>query len=203
MKINHLLDSENKTEEIIFDSELLDMNEKINIATQTLDRNIKFVNNCDNKSSFMLAIVGVILSIVFSNDRIFTLIQGLLNELTTSKDNISIKIFTMVYLFSIAIFFIITIIGIGYLISVFYAQTKGSKIVSLIFFDGICKQNDYSQKFKTIKKHQLLEDLIDQINTNAHIAYKKYKRYNCGFKFSAIGLLAFVSFIVIGILVTL
>ncbi len=204
MKTKSLFDFEKETEkdeEVIFDCELLDINEKINIATQTLDRNINFVNNCDNKSSFMLAIVGVILSIVFSDDKILTLIKGLLNELTTPKENMIINIFTIIYLFSVAIFSLMTIFGIICLISVFYAQTNGCTIVSLIFFGGICKQKNYSQKYKTMKKHELLEDLIDQINTNAHIAEKKYKRYNRGFKFSLIGLFSFVFFITIGLFV--
>lgn len=190
----------NSEEEIEFDYELFDTDEKIKIATQTLERNINFVNKCDNKASFILAIVGVILSIVFSDDKTFVLIKELIKNIDL-KDNIITSIFTIIYLLLIILSFILIVYGLGCLISVFYAKTNGSKIDSLVYFMGICKHKEYASDFKNMKKHQLLEDLIDQINTNAHIAKEKYNKYNRGFKYLLFGLLVFVVFIIIGVFV--
>lgn len=45
-----------------------DLEYKIEIATQTLDRNIGFVTNCDNKTSIVLAAFGVLLAIILTNE---------------------------------------------------------------------------------------------------------------------------------------
>ena len=45
-----------------------DLEYKIEIATQTLDRNIGFVTNCDNKTSIVLATFGVLIAIIFTNE---------------------------------------------------------------------------------------------------------------------------------------
>lgn len=47
-----------------------DIEYKIEIATQTLDRNIGFVVNCDNKTSIALAAFGVLLAIILTNEGI-------------------------------------------------------------------------------------------------------------------------------------
>lgn len=55
---------ENK--KVFLDSEELEF--KIEIATQILNRNIGFVTNCDNKTSIVLAAFGVLLAIIFTNE---------------------------------------------------------------------------------------------------------------------------------------
>ena len=45
-----------------------DLGYKIEVATQTLDRNISFVTNCDNKTSIVLAAFGVLLAIILTNE---------------------------------------------------------------------------------------------------------------------------------------
>jgi hypothetical protein len=187
-----------KSEEIELDYDIFDTDEKIEIATQTLERNIDFVKKCDDKASFTLAIVGVILSIVFSDDRIASMMKLLFKELNY-LDNFDIDN-TLIILYLILTFLVLllTIIGVIYLISVFYPQIKGSTRKSLIFFRGICDQEDYFQCFKTVRKHELLDDLIDQINVNSQIALKKYKRFNIGFLLSLIGLSIFILLTTLG-----
>ena len=46
---------------------------KIEIATQTLERNIGFVMNCDNKASIALAVFGGLLAIVLTSEGFFAL----------------------------------------------------------------------------------------------------------------------------------
>lgn len=190
--------TKNLEEEIVFDYELFDTEEKIKIATQTLERNISFVRNYDNKASFMLAIVGVILSIVFSEDRIINMIMLLFKELSFPNNSGMVNTLIILYLIFMFLSLALTIVGVFCLISVFYAQTKGSTRKSLIFFRGICDQGDYFQSFKTVKKHEFLDDLIDQIKVNSQIALKKHRRYNLGFIFSVIGLFVFIPLITVG-----
>lgn len=58
---------------------------KIEIATQILDRNIGFVTNCDNKTSIVLAAFGVLLAIILTNEslnEIFNMVEAS-NPVTT------------------------------------------------------------------------------------------------------------------------
>ena len=75
-----------KTSEEGFDSS--DIKYKIEIATQTLERNISFVVNCDNKTSIVLAIVGALLTIILTNEglnEIFCIIKKRCVEITTQR----------------------------------------------------------------------------------------------------------------------
>ena len=56
-----------------------DLEYKIEIATQTLERNIDFVTNCDNKTSIVLAAFGVLLAIILRNEvlnEIFNIVKA-------------------------------------------------------------------------------------------------------------------------------
>lgn len=56
---------------------------KIEIATQTLDRNIGFVANCDNKTSIILTAFGVLLTIILTNEglnEIFNIVKNALKR---------------------------------------------------------------------------------------------------------------------------
>ena len=190
--------TKNSEEEIVFEHGLFETDEKIEIATQTLDRNIDFVRNYDNKASFMSAIVGVILSIVFSEGTTVSMIKSLLEELRLQNNSVIVNFPIILYLIFVFLSLTMTMFGAFYLISVFYAQTKGSTRKSRIFFRGICEHEDYFQSFKTAKKHEILDDLIDQIKVNSQIALKKHKRYNIGFLSSIIGLFVFILLITVG-----
>ena len=57
---------EKENSKVLPDTE--DLEYKIEIATQILDRNIGFVTNCDNKTSIVLATFGVLLAIILTNE---------------------------------------------------------------------------------------------------------------------------------------
>lgn len=75
---------------------------------------------------------------------------------------------------------------------------------SRIFFAGIRKSGDYNifyEKFYTMSKEELLNDLIEQIYINADIASIKYKTYNLGIKRTIKGFVSFVFLFLVGIFV--
>lgn len=57
---------EKENNKVVLDEENLEY--KIEIATQTLERNIGFVTNCDSKTSIALAAFGVLLTIILTNE---------------------------------------------------------------------------------------------------------------------------------------
>lgn len=159
-----------------------DLNYKIEIATQTLDRNIGFVTNCDNKTSIILVSFGVLLAIILTN-------EGLNEIFSIVKTCIAMKTFcNILYLLCLAGATFVLVFGLFNLVSVLAAKTSEEAIgrkdeSSRIFFAGIRKNGDYktyNQKFLAMDRKSLLNDLIEQIYINADIASTKYALYNRG-----------------------
>lgn len=174
---------------------------KIEIATQTLDRNIGFVTNCDNKTSIVLATFGVLFTIILTNEglnEIFNIVETCIKTKTSCS---------MLYLLCFAGAIFVMLLGMFNLGSVLVAKTSEEVIGrkdenSRIFFAGIKKSGDhgtYNQRFYAMSKEELLNDLIEQIYINADIASIKYATYNLGFKRTIIGFILFVVLLLIGI----
>ncbi|MBR5231773.1 MAG: hypothetical protein IKW00_05940 [Clostridia bacterium] len=178
-----------------------DLEYKIEIATQTLDRNIGFVTNCDNKTSIVLAAFGALLAIILTN-------EGLNEIFNIVKACITIKTFcSILYLLCFASAIFIMILGMFNLGSVLIAKTSEEAIgrkdeTSRIFFAGIRKNsnyNTYHKNFCEMSKEYLLNDLIEQIYINADIASVKYETYNRGLRRIIVGFVFFVVLLFIGI----
>lgn len=140
-----------------------DLEYKIEIATQTLDRNIGFVTNCDNKTSIVLATFGVLLAIILTN-------EGLNEIFNIVKTCIEAKSFCHIFYlvcFTGAIFLLVW--GMFNLGSVLVAKTSEEALgrkdeSSRIFFAGIIKNGNYvayKQKFYAMNREDFLNDLIE------------------------------------------
>lgn len=178
-----------------------DIEYKIDIATQTLERNIGFVTNCDNKTSIVLAAFGVLITIILTN-------EGLNEIFNIVKSCIATKTFcSILYLLCFAGAIFAMVLGMFNLGSVLIAKTSEEVIGrndenSRIFFSGIRKNGDhnvYHQKFCAMNKEDLLNDLIEQIYINADIASIKYATYNRGLRCTIVGFVFFVVLLLIGI----
>lgn len=178
-----------------------DIEYKIEIASQTLERNIGFVTNCDNKTSIVLAAFGVLLAIILTN-------EGLNEIFNIVKACIATKTFcSILYLLCFAGAIFAMVLGMFNLGSVLIAKTTEEVIGrndenSRIFFAGIRKNGNYNiyhQKFCAMNKEDLLNDLIEQIYINADIATIKYATYNRGLRCTIVGFIFFVVLLLIGI----
>lgn len=180
-----------------------DLEYKIEIATQTLDRNIGFVTNCDNKTSIVLATFGVLLAIILTN-------EGLNEIFNIVKICIEAKSFCHIFYlvcFTGAIFLLVW--GMFNLGSVLVAKTSEEALgrkdeSSRIFFAGIIKNGNYvayKQKFYAMNREDFLNDLIEQIYINANIASIKYATYNRGLRCTIVGFIFFIVLLLIGIYV--
>lgn len=169
---------------------------KIDIATQTLERNIGFVNSCDSKTSIVLTMIGVLLTLILTNDGL-TAISHIISHSVFGNTFCDILYF-IAWLASVGML----VMGIWNLVSVLIAKTKPSTknsnpttSSSMIFFGGILKVGDrtvYHNKFLTMTDQELLDDLIAEIYTNAEIATQKYRRYNQGLKLTVWGFVLFI-----------
>lgn len=182
-------------------TEMAQINNKIEIATQILERNIGFITNCDNKTSIVLTAIGVLLTIILTNDGLIKIFQ-IINACILHKHFCDL-LFLLVFLGSIAIM----AFGMYKLGSVLIAKTSEqangiTEMNSKIFFSGIKKHSDYQNyrsKFYLMNEIDLLDELIAQIYINADIASTKYSKYNSGFKFTVIGFVIFIIMLLIGI----
>ena len=161
----------------------------------TLDRNIEFVDRCDMKVSIVLAILGVILTIIFTNDGISSLWHIL--KTAFSFKNTS---FDVVYLFFLVLFAAGYSYGMLKLIMVLFVKIDCKEyeqdlleLDSSIFFYSIANRKNYKE-YKGIilgKEYCYENDLISQIYLNSLICAKKYKNYKKGLMYSLLFFLLF------------
>lgn len=189
---------EKENSKVLPDTE--DIEYKIEIATQTLERNIGFVTNCDNKTSIVLAVFGVLLTIILTNEglnEIFSVVKTCIEIKTSSS---------ILYLLCFVGTILVMAWGMFNLGSVLVAKTSEEAIgrkdeSSRIFFAGIRKSgscNAYCQRFYAMSKEDILNDLVEQIYINADIAVIKYTSYNLGLRRTSIGFILFVVLLLIG-----
>ena len=77
---------------------------------------------------------------------------------------------------------------------------------SILYFGSICSfesVNEFKHKVYHTKKTELLDDLLNQVYINSGICAKKFNNYNAGLRNIIIGILVFLVFYILGILVYL
>lgn len=152
-----------------------------------LERNIRWIENCDLKASILLGIFGVIITICISTEftQIFkTLVLYCINN---------INFWTISCLVLIMISILLTLAGIIFLILSLKAtisskefENRGVDGDSLIFCSSIVYNNEtlqeYESSIKDTDKERIRQDIISQIYICSLICDRKFKRYNLGLK---------------------
>lgn len=155
-------DSENKYEISIED------------ANTILERTINFIQNCDNKASIFLGILGVVFTISFTTEGFGTIIS-IVKKMTTP-----LTCCNFIYLTLALISIISVIIGISNIIVVLGAKTtlknadKDLKQNSKIYFWDIVKNNykTYKEELLDLDEDNLKDEIMSQIYINSCICKK-------------------------------
>jgi len=173
-------------------------------ALDILDRTIGFVNFCDSKTSVVLGIFGVLLTILFSGEGVKELKSII--KLAISTGNYYGILFVIV----LACAAIVFTFGIIKLLQVLFPQTevndpkqKEIDVDSKIFFGCICKNSTYKQFREKLMKcsgEEYLNDIISQVYLNAIICNKKYTNFKTGLRTAIIGFVFFLMTWGIGII---
>lgn len=181
----------------------LDTEEQIEEAKASLDRINGWINGCDSKAGTVLALTGVLLTIIFTNDGMAEMYKVLQNIFPPA-------IFcTVIYIVFLGSPVFMLCYGIVRLILTLVAridaniyQQPGLITDSVLFFGKISDRASY-QVFQndilSIKKDDYLKDLLSQVYINSKIANEKYVNYNKGIKWTIIGFIAFIVMFLIGI----
>lgn len=144
-------------------------------AYQTLELINSWINNVDNKTSFALAYVAVLMGFAFAHGT-----PNVFKEI--------IKIYPPTCKTVLEMILVLALYGtsMGAIINLFMvviARVKNdSGKNSLLFFGNISKMNlnDYKTKILNMDEKDITKDLLEQVYTNSIICAKKMKRYNSG-----------------------
>lgn len=156
-----------------------------------------WIANCDTKTSILLTMYGVVLSLSLSSDKIQLLHNIIIMCLSTySMGNIFYFIFLLA---SIGIFSF----GLYKLICVLLPKLDLQN-PSILFFGSVARipsLNEYKCKVDTTSDQELHQDLLGQIYAAAKICDQKFQNQKIGLIFSMIGLLSFIVLVLLGTIV--
>ncbi|MCH5242704.1 MAG: hypothetical protein J1F67_09840 [Muribaculaceae bacterium] len=177
---------------------------KDEITSDIHDQIIRWTENCDTKSSIILAFIGVILSILFTSEFI-------LNTLTEQIHNIIIYYCNKIGDFSLRStlmfvtlisFLILVFISCNFLIKSLKANINCSED-SLLFFGKIAQftKEEYINKFRDTSEIDLKLDKLSQIYICAKICMNKFFYYNKSITYLKASIIIFIFFIIFLIVV--
>ena len=171
----------------------------------TLDRVNMWIGNCDQKASFILAIIGVGLTIICSGDSMkYVWINFVEPVKLMFANNIPVRYMTIVMAFLLLLIALSIILSILQMIYSLRAKTD------LVKFSQDRMQTDSMFHYQSIAKRtykefcenevQVLNDLRTQVYVNSVICTSKFSHYKKGVRFFEISiylLLIFIVFILI------
>lgn len=177
-------------------ADTLDTEEQIEEAKASLDRINGWINSCDSKAGTVLALTGVLLTIIFTNDgmaEMYNVLQYIIPPANFCTVLYIIFLGSSVFMLCYGIVrLILTLVA---RINTNIYQQPGLITDSVLFFGKICNRPSY-QVFQndilSIKKDDYLKDLLSQVYINSKIANEKYVNYNKGIKWTIIGFIAFI-----------
>ena len=180
--------------------ESFDIQTKIEIATQTLERNMGLVSYCDTKASVILAVLGAFLGFMLTADGVTTISEILTEAL---KSNTFLE---AIYFYGVVFSAVAVLVGICLLTCVLFArgtkkEQENAMNGSMLFFGSIANANsdaDYSTEFKEMTKEKVLDALLKDLYINSVIAKTKYDYFNKGLKYAIPGLVGFIVLLMIG-----
>lgn len=184
-------------------ADTLDTEEQIEEAKASLDRINSWINSCDSKAGTVLALIGVLLTIIFTNDGMAEMYNVLQNIVPPAN------LCTVLYIVFLGSSVFMLCYGIARLILSLVARINtniykqpGLIIDSVLFFGKISNRPSY-QTFQnnvlSMKKEDYLKDLLSQVYINSKIANEKHVNYDKGIKWTVIGFIAFIVMFLIGI----
>lgn len=151
--------------------DLIDIYDRVNL----------WINNCDSKASTILAIIGVAITIFFTNDN-FNKIKEIIHFSLNSISFISILFLTTVFAMLFYLFKAVSNIlqSLTATLDSEELDVKQLNGKSLIFYGSISKIDSALYYKNLLEKTDLKNDLISQIMINSKICTKKFYFYNLG-----------------------
>ena len=175
---------------------------------EILDRNTAWIENCDNKASIILGVIGVVAGVFLATDYVEKLYSIILFMI--SKEHLSI--WSILYVFIMAASVVGMIVGCLFIIDVLVPrfrmeeyQKRGSARDSVIHYASIAKHKTFSKfrnKLVGLSNEAMLEDLAEQIYICAIICENKFTAYKKGLITCVVSFLIFILMAILGFIIT-
>ena len=154
---------------------------------ENLDRVNMWIGNCDQKASFIFAIIGVVLSICFTSDSFKYIKNDIVNPIVSTLENTTfIRLLTIVEALLLLFIFGLLIMSIFRMIFALRAKIDlrklsqpGMESNSMLHYQTI--SNMTYQEFCENEVH-VLNDLRSQFYINSCICTSKFENYKKGIK---------------------
>jgi len=167
-------------------------------------KNLEFINswinNSDTKASIVLGLIGIILTIIFSNSSLINKCVQLMNEFT-KKIQFSDILYIAFLLSAITLF----LLGLYKLIKVLIPTLKikhKAQTKSFLYFGDIATYSgsfEFKEELKKAKENEIFDDILNQLYINSTICNNKFNNFTVGLKCSLIGLILFFILFFLGI----
>lgn len=187
------------------------MNKDLQEKLSTLERITSWIENSDSKSSIMMALVGIFVSILYTNEFILNSLQQMIKPIfifwKTGSGSFDLLVTIKLAIFICLGYFLIS--ALFYLIKSLTAKTcskqtgdDGVMTDSLIHFGSIQKRiyNDFKSSVLAETETNKYEDVLSQIYINSKRCQEKFDYYNKSIKKIKISILLFIIFIILLIL---
>ena len=173
-------------------------------ADNTYGQISSWINNCDSKASILLALLGVILSIAFTSDKllggILILTKDVVRLMKGDGTSCACASLFILVILGIAIGFFID--SIRNILSVIYARLDDSRnaenpSISYYRSIGAKSYDEYKQLVEGIDEDAFIEDKLRQVHDCSKICTRKFTSYNDGIASMKVGLVFFTIFLIL------
>ncbi|NME66498.1 hypothetical protein [Flammeovirga aprica] len=174
---------------------------------KNLERVNYWVANADTKVSYLLAIQGIILTLVFTSSINIAILKtiGYRFDFTNITWASSMRFIEGISLYCFLIFVILSFVNIYKTLkaqidsSVF--QELDLKTNSLLFFETIAnrKFKDFESEQISLSDQELDSHIDSQVFINSKICQKKFKHYNLSLRYCCISLIPAIVYVILRI----
>ena len=175
---------------------------------EILDRNTAWIENCDNKTSIILGVIGVVAGVFLATDyveKLYSIITFMI-----SKEHLSI--WSIIYILITAASVVGMVIGCLFLIKVLVPsykmdeyQKRGITSDSVVHYASIAKHKTFTKfrnKLIRLSNEAIMEDLAEQIYICAIICENKFSAYKKGLLTCVFSFLLFAFMAILGFIIT-
>ncbi len=170
---------------------------KLDFAKETYSSVKKFITLADNKANITITIQSLLVSIGLGASLLANTIQNLkiLDQM----------IVTVLFILIVSTFIILSFVGIGFSISVYFAKLDKSKfndtdINGSVYFGDIAKEEnseEYYKKINNLNEDTIIKNYTEQIYILSTITSKKMKNANRSIFLTGINLILTVLLLII------
>lgn len=176
----------------------------IEVKHQNLNRIVSWIHNCDTKSSFILTLQGLVLSLIFTSNFSSYFTETFQRNFTTELNLETILFFIegvvlSLFLFTSLMQLVHILLALVARLNPKIYKEKGLVLDSIFFFGSIASM-DY-EKFKNTLKDsdeaKIENDLDSQIFINSKICNLKFKYYNKAIMYLFFSLILVIIYVIL------